>query len=110
MQDRAPALDNGPASNDGAREMIKIAITLLAIVAALVGAKQSNALERANLLSSCSAVAAPRGDDGAWQVCSAGRLDGRPDLSRKSCKPRGFAGELEYWSCPAGIGAGYKTE
>lgn len=90
--------------------MIKVAITIVAVAAALVGAKQSNALERAQLLSSCSEVAAPAGDERSILACRAGKLDGMPDLSLKSCQPRGMSGSFEYWSCPTRISSGHRTE
>ncbi len=110
MERGAPLFDNTLAPDDGAREMIKVGITIVAIAAALVAAKQSNALERAQLLSSCSEVAAPRGDEHVWQACRAGKLDGMPDLSLKSCQPGGASGEFEYWICPTRISSGRSTE
>ncbi len=90
--------------------MIKAAITIVAIAAALFAAKESNALQRAQLLSSCSEVTAPRGDENSWQACRAGKLDGMPDLSLKSCQSSGVSGEFEYWSCPARLSSGRSTE
>jgi hypothetical protein len=90
--------------------MIKAAITIVAIAAALFAAKESNALQRAQLLSSCSEVTAPRGDENSWQACRAGKLDGMPDLSLKSCQSSGVSGEFEYWSCPARLSSGHSTE
>jgi hypothetical protein len=110
MQERALPLDNRLAPADGAREMIKLGITIVAVVAALVAAKETNALQRAELLSSCAEVAAPRGDESTWQACRAGRLDGMPDLSLKSCRPRGVSGSFAYWSCPTRITSGRRTE
>ncbi len=90
--------------------MIKIGITIVAVAAALVAAKQSNALQRAQLLSSCSEVTAPRGDENSWRACRAGKLDGRPDLSLKSCQPRGVSGKFEYWSCPTRLSSSRTPE
>ena len=102
-------LDNRRAP-ESANEMVKIGITIVAVAAALVAAKQSNALQRAQLLSSCSEVAAPRGDERSWQACRAGKLDGMPDLSLKSCEPQGVTGSFEYWSCPTRLSSGRSTE
>ena len=90
--------------------MFKVGITIVAIAAALVAARQSNALERAQLLSSCSEVAAPAGEEGTVMACRAGRLDGKPDLSLKSCHSRGVSGSFEYWSCPTRISSGRRAE
>ena len=86
--------------------MIKVGITVVAIAAALVAAKQSNALERAQLLSACSEVAAPAGEERSFLACRAGKLDGMPDLSLKSCRSRGMSGSFKYWSCPSRISSG----
>ena len=90
--------------------MFKIAITAAALVAAMVVAKETPVLQRAGLLSSCSAVPARGEEEGSWQACRPGKLDGRPDLSRKSCTPRGIAGDVEYWRCPAGISSERDTK
>ena len=105
MEERGLPLDNTFRS-----KMIKVAFAIVAIAAALVAAKQSNALERAQLLSSCSEVAAPAGDDRSVLACRAGKLDGMPDLSLKSCESRGISGSFEYWSCPTKISSSRRTE
>ena len=83
--------------------LLKIAIAAAVVVAAMLVAKETTVLQRTGLLSSCSAVAAQGANETSWQACRAGKLDGRPDLSRKSCTARGIVGEVEYWRCPAGI-------
>ncbi len=88
---------------------MKLVLITVVIAAALVAAKQTSALERAELLSSCSEVAAPAGEETVWLACRAGRLDGQPDLSLKSCQPRGAARSFEYWSCPSRISRGRGT-
>jgi hypothetical protein len=67
-------------------------------------------LERARLTGSCSAVAAPAGDPAAWQACRSGRLEGRPDLTRRSCTSKSIVGDVEYWRCPAPVAAGVSPE
>jgi len=41
--------------------------------------------------------------DGYWEACRPGKLEGRPNLKRKSCEPVGLAGGVEYWRCPSPI-------
>ena len=43
------------------------------------------------------------GEAGYWEACRPGRLEGRPDLKRKSCEPVGLAEGVEYWRCPSPI-------
>ena len=57
----------------------------------------------------CHAVAAPKGQAGAWEVCDPGKLEGLPDLSRHGCKSVGLVGKREYWRCPAGIKSSNNT-
>ena len=58
---------------------------------------------RAGLVGRCTAIAPPAGEDGSWQACRPGKLEGRPDLAKKSCVSQAVAGEVEYWRCPASI-------
>ena len=88
--------------------MLKIALTIAAIAAALVAVKQADVMQRAGFLSSCSPVASPARGEGSWLACRGGRLDGRPDLSLKSCQSRGFNGSVEYWNRPTDISTGFK--
>ena len=86
--------------------MLKIVLATAAIVAVLAAVKDGRVLENAGLVGSCSAVAAPAGDDGSWAACVGGRLEGPPDLSRKSCVWKRRVGDVEYWRCESPIGAG----
>ena len=35
------------------------------------------------------------------EACKPGKLEGRPDLTKRDCITAGIAGKLEYWRCPA---------
>jgi hypothetical protein len=85
--------------------MLRVFIAAALVVAALVAVKDGRVLTRAGLVGSCSAVAAPAGQAGVWEACRAGKLEGRPDLSRHSCVSAGVRRGLEYWRCPAPVGA-----
>ena len=86
--------------------MIRAAVIIGLILASMVVIKDGRALEHIGVLSSCSGVAAPRGDDGFWAACRAGTLEGRPNLKRNACDPRGVVGDVEYWRCPAPLDSG----
>jgi hypothetical protein len=84
--------------------MFRVAVAAAVILAAMILVKDRSVLERTGLLSSCAAVAAPPGDVNFWEACRPGRLEGRPNLMRRSCQSMRVAGRVEYWRCPAPIG------
>lgn len=77
----------------------------VAIVLAMVAVQDGRIPRLAGLVGSCSEILAPPGEDGAWQACRPGRLEGRPDLSRHACASHGLVGDLEVWRCPARVAA-----
>jgi hypothetical protein len=66
--------------------MFRVAVVAAAIVAAMILVKDRSILEHTGLLSSCTAVAAPPGDFNFWEACKPGKLEGRPNLVRRSCE------------------------
>lgn len=84
--------------------MFRVVVAAAVILAAMVLAKDRSILERTGLLSSCTAIAAPAGDFNFWEACKAGKLEGRPNLARRSCQSMRVVGRVEYWRCPAPIG------
>lgn len=76
------------------------------VVGLMVLIKDGRLLREAGLTGGCRTVATPKGQDGAWQACDPGKLQGAPDLNRQGCKPMGNVGPTVYWRCPAGIEAG----
>ena len=81
-------------------------LLVAAVIAAGMGAvKDGRTLERTGLVGSCASVEVPAGD-GSWEACRPGKLEGRPDLRRKSCVSAGLRGDVEYWRCPSRIGSG----
>lgn len=87
--------------------MFRTLVAAALIVAAMVVIKDGRALEETGLLSSCEAVVAPTGQTGYWEACRPGKLEGRPDLTRRSCVSQGVAREVEYWRCPSPIDSGH---
>jgi hypothetical protein len=83
----------------------RIALFTIVIGAVLFGVSRGALLQRVGLLGSCRGVAAPADGEGVWQECRAGRLAGRPDLSRESCRSAGVLHGLEYWQCPEHVSA-----
>jgi hypothetical protein len=84
--------------------MFRVVVAAAVILAAMILAKDRSILERTGLLSSCTAIAAPAGDFNFWEACKSGKLEGRPNLVRRSCQSMRVVGRVEYWRCPAPIG------
>ena len=81
----------------------KLILYAAAVVAAMIAIKDGRVLESTGVVGRCSAVAAPAGDAAAWQACRPGRLEGRPNLVRKSCTSAGLKDGVEYWRCPSRV-------
>ena len=79
------------------------------IFALMLVIKDGRASRNLGLTGSCHAITAPKGQDGAWFGCVAGKLQGAPDLTRQGCKSMSFVGKREYWRCPAGIKTSHDT-
>jgi hypothetical protein len=86
--------------------MLRAAAVVLLIVAAMVTIKDGRALRETGLIASCNAVAAPAGQNGFWEACRPGKLEGRPDLKRHSCESIGVSANVEFWRCPSPIKSG----
>lgn len=84
-----------------------VRIWLIAMLAAvlLVAVRDHHVLHRAGLIGYCTSSPRPAGTSGAWRACEKGVLDGRPNLARQSCTPRGQHGNVQYWRCPARVDA-----
>ena len=83
--------------------MFRAAAVVLLVIAAMVTIKDGRALRKSGLIASCTAVAAPPGDNGYWEACRPGKLEGRPDLKRQSCRAIGVAANVEYWRCESPV-------
>jgi hypothetical protein len=86
-----------------------VLVAAVLIFALMVVIKDGRTFRHLGLTGACHAVAAPTGQDGAWEACEPGKLEGAPDLSRHGCKPVSFVGKREYWRCPAGIKSSHNT-
>ena len=83
---------------------IRIALVMALAVGVMAVLADGRLIERAGLVGRCAA-AAPGADDeaGSWQACRPGLLEGRPDLSKKSCVSKFVRRDVEYWLCPANV-------
>jgi hypothetical protein len=87
---------------------IKIAAITVLVGALMAVLADGRLLARAGLVGHCASVSTPAGDEGSWQACEPGKLEGRPNLTDKSCVSRGIQGNAEYWRCEAPIVASQK--
>lgn len=81
-----------------------IFVTAACILALMVAVKDGRVLRTSGLTGSCSALA-PTASGALVEACKPGKLEGRPDLTKRACTSVGVNGRLEYWSCPAEIQA-----
>jgi hypothetical protein len=80
--------------------LVRIVAAAATILVLMILVKDGRVVREAGLTGSCRVV--QRSADGsAWAACRAGRLEGAPDLSGKSCSAGGKRGSLQYWRCPA---------
>ena len=80
--------------------MTRIFLIAAIVAVAMYAIAHGDVLAKARLIGVCTTVAAPAADDATWQSCRAGHLEGRPDLTKKSCTRSGFVGQAELWRCP----------
>jgi hypothetical protein len=85
--------------------LLRIVLMGALIAAAMVAVKDGRLLRDAGLTGSCRSVVTRSGEYVFWQACKKGKLDGRPNLSRQGCKPVAVKNGLEWWHCPAALGA-----
>jgi hypothetical protein len=86
--------------------MVRGLVVVAAIVGLMVAVKDGRPVRKAGLIASCAAVAAPEGRSGFWEACRPGRLEGRPNLARRSCVSEGIVEDVEYWRCPSRFASG----
>lgn len=82
--------------------LIRIVLTGACIFVVMLVIKDGRVLRTAGLTGSCKVVQT-YSDSSELASCSAGKLEGRPDLSHRGCRSVGFVGPNEDWRCPAGF-------
>ena len=81
--------------------MLRIAVVALCIVAAMVAVKDGRVLHTTGLTGSCRLVST-NPDGSEIDACKGGKLEGRPDLTKRGCVATGVIEGEGYWHCPAG--------
>ena len=89
--------------------MLRIWLMAMLAAALIVVVHDQGVLHRAGLVGYCTSSPRPAGTSGVWRACEKGVLDGRPDLTRQSCRRRRQSGPVEYWSCPARVVSGRRA-
>jgi hypothetical protein len=86
--------------------MIKrIVFAGVVVLALMIAIKDGRVLRVSGLTGECS-MAQTLTDGTQLEACRAGRIAGRPDLSRHGCTTAGLTGTYQYWRCPAAVAAG----
>ena len=86
-----------------------VLLAAVLVFALMLVIKDGRASRNLGLTGSCHAITAPKGDDGAWEACDPGKLEGAPDLSRQGCKSVKLVGKRELWRCAASIKSSHDT-
>jgi hypothetical protein len=81
--------------------LLRVAVVAVCIVVAMVAVKHGRVLHSHGLTGSCSLVST-NPDGSELDACRAGKLEGRPDLTKRGCTGAGISGKLQYWRCPTG--------
>ncbi len=82
--------------------LIRIVAAGACIFALMVVIKDGRLLRTTGLTGSCSVVQT-LSDSSELVTCSAGKLEGKPDLSHRGCNAIGVSGTKDVWRCPAGF-------
>lgn len=80
--------------------MIRSIATVAACCLAFMVVIKDGRVLRATGLTGVCTIAQQAADGSELEACRPGKLEGRPDLSRRGCKVAGTAGTYEYWKCP----------
>ena len=76
-----------------------IAVVAVCILAAMIAVKDGRLLRNAGLTATCTKVASTQSADVV--SCRPGKLEGRPDLTKRGCKFAASVKQVAYWSCPS---------
>ena len=81
-----------------------IFVAAACILALMIVLKDGRVLKTSGLTGTCSPVSAVV-QGTVVEACKPGKLEGRPDLTKRNCIAAGISGKLQYWRCPAEIQA-----
>lgn len=79
-----------------------IIIVGVCIFALMLVIKDGRVLRASGLTGSCTVVET-YADSTELAACKPGKLEGRPDLSRRGCTTIEVVGKVEYWHCATGF-------
>ena len=82
--------------------LTRIVVAGCCILALMVAIKDGRLLRKSGLTAAC-AVVQRTADGGELDACRPGKLEGRPDLTRRGCTNAGVNGTYQYWRCPAPV-------
>jgi len=83
--------------------LLKILVVGALAIGIMGAIRDGRVLKDAGLLSSCSPATVNGRSDPTLLNCSKGRLDGFPDMTRKSCRLISVHPNHEYWRCDAPV-------
>jgi hypothetical protein len=81
------------------KPIIVVAVCIFALMVAL---KDGRVLRSAGLTGYCKVIKTLP-DSTEVAACYPGKLEGRPDLTRRACKSIELTHSTEYWRCPTGF-------
>ena len=84
--------------------LLRVVAVAACILGLMLAVKDGRVLRSSGLTGSCSFVSS-NPDGSELDACKPGKLEGRPDLSRRGCTGVGITGTYEYWRCPADLRA-----
>jgi hypothetical protein len=76
-----------------------IAVVAVCILAAMIAVKDGRLFRTTGLMATCSKVASTATAD--VEACRPGKLEGRPDLTKRGCKFAATVKQVAYWNCPS---------
>ncbi|MFN8187458.1 MAG: hypothetical protein U0R69_10310 [Gaiellales bacterium] len=79
--------------------VIRIAVIGVLAIAIMLLVKDGRVVRELEVVSRCEVVATPTGQVGTWQACTAGRIDGRKDLSELGCEKIRSTKDIDIWQC-----------
>ena len=79
--------------------VLRIALVGIILLALMFMLRDGRFLKGAGVLASCEQIAAPVGQSGDWRKCTAGKIDGRRDLTTQDCTLVRSDGPDDYWVC-----------
>jgi hypothetical protein len=83
--------------------VLKILVVGALLIGVMAAIRDGRVLKDAGLLSSCQPVTVNGKLDPTLLACSKGRLDGFPDLTKKSCGLLSIHPDRQYWRCVAPV-------